>query len=91
MIYNIEQKLQDYLRKNYSPEVFDVGRMREVTENLLIQVARDWDIVHKQSHSERWYAETAKQAIDTFVDNWEGKQEGTDDRGRRFSKSYAFT
>ena len=91
MIYNIEQKLQDYLRKNYSPEVFDVGRMRDVTENLLVQVARDWDQSHRQSHPEQWYVETAKQAIDTFIDNWDGKTEGVDNRGRRFGKSYAFT
>lgn len=91
MIYNVEQKLQDYLRKNYSPDALNIGRIREATENLLIQVARDWDMSHRQSHPERWYAETAKQAIDTFIDNWEGKTEGEDDRGHRFSKSCAFT
>ena len=91
MIYNVEQKLQEYLRKNYSPEALAVGRVRELTENLLVQVARDWDLSHKQAHPDKWYAETARQAIDTFIDNWENNTDGSDDRGTRFGNSCVFT
>lgn len=91
MAYNIEQRLQEWLRHNYTPEVFRIGRMSELTESMLTQIAIDWDWSHKQSHPMTWYKAVAKEAIDRFINNREGKTQGDDDRGHRFGKSSAFT
>lgn len=91
MAYNVEQRLQEYLRHNYTPDVFKVGRMHELTEAMLVQVARDWDTSNKQSHPASWYRTVASQAIDTYLENWSDKMQGTDDRGHRFGKSSTFT
>lgn len=91
MIDTVEQKLQDYLRKNYSPKSLAIGNMKSSAEDILVQVAHDWDISHKQARPYDKYVEIAREAIDTFLSNWENKEEGVDNRGQRFGKSYAFT
>ena len=81
--FSVEQKLQSYLRSNFSPESI----RRETCVPLLKQVARDYDNSIKINRDDSVYTELANDAIDTFVDNWAQKTPGEDDRGQRLNKA----
>lgn len=85
-VYNVEQKLQSYLRDKYTPET--VRSTATETTNLLAQVAKDWCLWHNEQLPDEQYMALAKEAISNYLNNWEGKKQGTDNRGKRFGKSW---
>lgn len=89
--YDVEQKLQSYLRDKYTPHALDNNTARRAAEGLLSQIAEDWCIRHNQQIPHERYRQLAKSAIDNYLDNWEGKIPGEDDRGHRFGKCNTFT
>lgn len=81
--YNVEQKLQSYLRDKFSTESID----KERCIPLLVQVAKEYDDRRKQSRSQSEYYRIANEAIDTYLNNWQDKTAGEDDRGNRLNKA----
>lgn len=87
-VYNVEQKLQSYLRDKFSVESLNDAIKREKAERLLTQVAKDWCIKHTQERSDIEYAQLAKDAVSKYLSNWYGKIQGEDDRGHRFGETW---
>ena len=81
--YNVEQKLQSYLRDKFSTESID----KERCIPLLVQVAKEYDGRRKQNRSQDEYYRIANEAIDTYLNNWQGKTAGEDNRGNRLNKA----
>lgn len=66
--YNVEQKLQSYLRDKFDRDSLAVTD-RQTVIRLLKQIARDYDLKRKQNRSEEEYTRLADSAIDTFIGN----------------------
>lgn len=85
-VYNVEQKLQSYLRDKYSVNSLQNATSHEPTVRLLAQVAKDWCLKHNDYRSEDEYYKLAENAIKAYLDNWNGKQQGTDNRSHNFGR-----
>lgn len=84
--YNVEQKLQSYLRDKFSTDSIEHAAVIP----LLITVAKDYDMKDGVRRSQQEYARLAEDAITNYQNNWHDKEQGEDDRGHRFAKSSYF-
>lgn len=87
-VYNVEQKLQSYLRDKYSVDSLQNGYKQEATINLLAQVAKDWCMRHNDYRTNAEYVSLAKDAVKTYLSNWRGKQQGEDNRSNNLGKYF---
>lgn len=85
MIDSAENKMYNYLYQHYDRDSLQSGNQQVIS--LLIQVARDWDLHNKQSHSDDWYINKANETIDRFLNNWKDKEPGEDTRGNKVSEA----
>lgn len=83
-VYNLEQKLQSYLRDKYSVE--SLRNNEEAAVNLLSQIAKDWCIAHDDEMPDEKYIQYAREAVARYLDNWRGKTQGTDNRSHNLGR-----
>ena len=84
------QFLEKYLRKEADYRTLSNEHVAESFEKRLKLMAQDWARNHKYDNvlDERRCTGAARQAICRYLDNWEGKTPGNDDRGHRLGKSW---
>ena len=85
-VYDVEQKLQSYLRDKYSVDSLQNTTSHEPTVRLLAQVAKDWCMKHNDYRTEDEYYKLAEKAIKTYLNNWNGKQQGVDNRSHNLGR-----
>lgn len=83
-VYNVEQKLQSYLRDKYSPAALERGK--EDAIRILKTIAQQWCIDHNYDNSYNNYYQIAEDAINTYLSNWKDKKPGEDDRSHAFGR-----
>ena len=85
--YNVEQKLQSYLRDKFSVDSIN----KDTCIPVLVQVAKDYDDRRKQSRDPKEYYRIADEAIDIYLNNWQNKQPGEDDRAHKLNRNVLST
>lgn len=85
-VYNVEQKLQSYLRDKFSIDALSSASAKECAKKLLAQVAQDYCLSHNDERQQDEYYNLASDAIDTYITNWTDKKQGEDNRGHVFGK-----
>ena len=84
----VVQALQSYLRQEASYEAMQQSSVAEGMEKRLALKARDFAIQHgDKSLSDDDCTALAQEAIRRYMNNWQGKKQGEDDRGHRLGKS----
>lgn len=87
--FDTTQRLMSLLRSEYSPRSLESSFACEACENRLAQVARDYDAEINEHHDNEYYKKLARGTLHRYLDNWENKTQGEDDRGKRLGKSVA--
>lgn len=82
------QALEKYLRSEASWDAMQNEHVAEGMEKRLAFNAKDWNLKYKAGFTENDCTALAREAIRRYVDNWEGKKQGEDNRGRRLGKSW---
>lgn len=83
-VYDVDQKLQSYLRDKYSAETLNDPNIRADAIRLLSSVAQDWCYRHKRPCDNP--IKIADDNIDNFIKNWQNKKQGVDDRSHAFGR-----
>lgn len=82
------QALQSYLRQEASYDAMQQSNVAEGMEKRLAMKARDFALQHgDKSLSDDDCTALAQEAIRRYMNNWQGKKQGEDDRGHRLGKS----
>lgn len=82
------QALQSYLRQEASYDAMQQSSVAEGMEKRLAMKARDFALQHgDKSLSDDDCTALAQEAIRRYMNNWQGKKQGEDDRGHRLGKS----
>jgi len=82
------QALQSYLRQEASYDAMRQSSVAEGMEKRLTMKARDFALQHgDKSLSDNDCTALAQEAIRRYMNNWQGKKQGEDDRGHRLGKS----
>lgn len=91
-IKNPEQEcinfIMSYLRDNMSPAAMLLPNMRAAIVQRVTLTAKDWCLKRGMQWPAEKYQEVAKRAVNTYIKNWSGKQQGVDDRGHRLGKGW---
>lgn len=87
----VKNKLQQYLRDNFSVDSLYDGRSCEQAERLLEQVVRNYCMRHNQEMSENSYNGLVRDAIKTYISNWQNKKPGEDNRSHALGKVHKTT
>lgn len=82
------QVLEKYLRQEASYDTLSNEHVAESFEKRLTYMAQDWSRKHDKGLDDKYCREAAQKAICTYLDNWENKVSGEDDRGHRLGKSW---
>ena len=82
------QALESYLRQEASYSAMLNGRVADAFEKRLALKAKDWGLKYKTNMPEQEYISLAKEAIRRYLDNWENKKQGEDNRAHRLGKSH---
>lgn len=85
-VYNVEQKLQSYLRDKYSPAALSSSTAKDDARILLKTVAQQWCIDHDCDYSYNNYYQLADDAITNYLSNWQNKKPGEDDRSHALGR-----
>ena len=84
----VVQALQSYLRQEASYDAMQQSSVAEGMEKRLALKARDFALQHgDKSLSDDDCTALAQEAIRRYMNNWQGKKQGEDDRGHRLGKS----
>lgn len=82
------QAMQSYLRQEASYDAMQQSSVAEGMEKRLAMKARDFALQHgDKSLSDDDCTAFAQEAIRRYMNNWQGKKQGEDDRGHRLGKS----
>ena len=82
------QALEAYLRDEASWDAMQNEHVAEGMEKRLALKAKDWNLKYNAGFMEGDYTALAREAIRRYLDNWNGKVQGEDNRGRRLGKSW---
>ena len=84
------QFLEKYLRKEADYRTLSNEHVAESFEKRLKLMAQDWARNHKYDSvlDDQRCTGAARQAIRRYLDNWENKVPGSDDRAHRLGKSW---
>lgn len=84
----IIQALQSYLRQEASYEAIQQSGVAEGMEKRLAIKAKDFALQHGDSSlTDDNCTALACEAISRYINNWQDKKQGEDDRGHRLGKS----
>lgn len=84
--FNTEQKLMSYLRDKYSPDALESSFACEACEKQLAKIAMDYAAEINEKHDDAYYTQLARKVLTRYLNNWEDKTPGEDNRGKRFGK-----
>ena len=82
------QALEAYLRDEASWDAMQNEHVAAGMEKRLALKAKDWDLKYRAGFTEGDYTALAREAIRRYLDNWENKEQGEDNRGKRLGKSW---
>lgn len=82
------QALESYLRQEASYEAISDEQMQHAFERRLALKAKDWNLKYKADMSEQDFIDIAREAVERYLKNWDGKEQGEDDRAHRLGKSH---
>ena len=72
------QKLEKYLRAHFDWKSAEMAR--EPAERLLWRVGAEWLLNRGIPRNDKVLKEAVKEAMERYLENWEGKEQGEDDR-----------
>lgn len=81
------QALESYLRQEASYEAMSNEHVAAGMEKRLAMKAKDYCTKYRMPLSEGMYLNIAREAITRYLNNWEDKTQGEDNRGHRLGKS----
>lgn len=79
------QKMESYLRAHFDGK--SAGADEDAARRLLMQVGADWMINRGLRANWRVVGAAAKEALARYGENWDGKEQGVDDRSHNFGRS----
>lgn len=82
------QALESYLRQETSYNAMSNEHVAAAFEKRLAFKAKDWALKYKVNMPEQQCISLAREAICRYLDNWENKKQGEDNRAHRLGKSH---
>lgn len=85
---NIANTLQDYLR-NEAPVINKLNyKMQDALYQRLMLKIHDYMYKYNINYTHEQVEQLASDAITKYINNWQGKVPGTDNRGKRLGNTY---